>query len=230
MTDFVKLIKLKMRKFTFLQKPYSRVKVSVIEKKRHYALHKYGYKILEEMTSALDTYNIPAFCAFGTLLGMIRDKGFISSDDDIDMGVIECEGFDWVELEKCLSSIGMSKIRQFELQGKVTEQTYKKMGVCVDFFLYMKDQNKLTANVYWIDEKRKYSIENGHSVLYRDCPMINTIIKETVRSISVPIPQNYEDYLRWTYGAKWRIPDPFFKPEKYVRTEAELEAHRTDFC
>lgn len=232
MSDFIKKMKLRLRRIKILQRPYSKMKIAIIERKKRCALHRYGYAVLGEITSALDENNVSAFCAFGTLLGMVRDKGFILSDDDIDMGIIESEIFDWTELEKCLCSIGMRKIHQFELNGKVTEQTYEKEGVYVDFFLYMymRNQDKMTANVYWIDENRKYSKENGHSVLYRDCPIIDAVIKKTVHSTLVLIPQNYEDYLEWTYGVNWRIPDPHFKPEKFVRTEKNLEAHRTDFC
>ena len=158
----------------------------------------------------------------------MRDNGFIKSDDDIDVGILE-GNFSWSNLEACLNEIGMEKMRQFELNGKITEQTYKKKGVCVDFFLYMKNENGYTANVYWIDPKRKYSTEMGHSVMYRDCPVINEFTTKKVMSVEVITPTNYEEYLVANYGNSWRKPDPDYKPEKYVRTEEYLEAQRIDF-
>lgn len=222
-------LKRKLRRVAFLQKPYSKVKVFLIKKKRYRCLHKYGYEVLNEITENILQTNIQVFCAFGTLLGFVRDEGFISSDDDIDIGILETEDFTWERLENCLVNIGMKKSRQFELNEIITEQTYVKKGVCVDFFLYRKNEKGLTANVYWIDNDRVYNHEGGHSVMYRDCPMIEKVRKVNLHSISVLVPENSEEYLIATYGKGWKIPDPDYRPEKYVRTEQRLEAQRVDF-
>lgn len=230
MKSYLLKIKKIMRRIKVLQKPYSKIKVHFIEKKRFDALHKYGYEILNEMTKILNKNEINAFCAFGTLLGIIRDGGFINTDDDIDMGIVATDNFSWNKLEECLGANGFKKKRQFELENVVTEQTYEKKGVCIDFFLYQKNKDCLTANVYWIDEERNYADEEtGHSVLYRDCPLITGYKKQLTHSIEVVVPENSEAYLIANYGEGWLKPDPNFKPEKFVRTEDNLEAHRIDF-
>ena len=229
MKKVIKALKLKFRRFKSLQRLYSRVKVAKIERNNRANLHKNGYKVLEEITNALSQSNLKVFCAFGTLLGFIRDEGFIENDDDIDMGIIKDENFSWCELENCLSSIRMKKTRQFELAGEVTEQTYTKYGVGVDFFLYRKNEGCMTANVYWIDEGRTYDREGGHSVMYRDCPIIHGVDVIKKREINIPIPINYEEYLVANYGENWKIPDPTYKPQNHVRTEDKLEAYRRDY-
>lgn len=229
MKKVIKTLKLKLRRFKSLQRLYSRVKVAMIERQNRANLHKHGYKLLEEITNALSRSNLNVFCAFGTLLGFIRDNGFIESDDDIDMGIIKDGTFSWCALENCLSSIGMKKTRQFELDGEITEQTYTKYGVGVDFFLYRENKGCMTANVYWIDEGRAYAREGGHSVMYRDCPSIPGVEVIKKREINIPIPMNYKEYLVANYGENWEIPDPAYKPQNHVRTEDKLEAYRRDF-
>ena len=45
--------------------------------------------LLSELDRVCKKYNIKYYAAFGTLLGAIRDKGFIPWDDDLDIRVFE---------------------------------------------------------------------------------------------------------------------------------------------
>lgn len=45
-------------------------------------------KVLEQTVDALDSLNIPYYLDFGTLLGAVRNEGFISWDDDIDLSLV----------------------------------------------------------------------------------------------------------------------------------------------
>lgn len=50
-------------------------------------LHKKGYELLSEIDTLMVKNDIPYYCEAGTLLGLVRDKGFIRHDDDIDLSV-----------------------------------------------------------------------------------------------------------------------------------------------
>lgn len=47
--------------------------------------------LLSELDRVCKKYNIKYYAAFGTLLGAIRDKGFIPWDDDIDVWLLRDE-------------------------------------------------------------------------------------------------------------------------------------------
>ena len=229
MKNIINSIKKKLRKIKILQRPYSKIKVHFIMKKNQKNLHHYGYEVLGNVVNILEKNGINTFCAYGTLLGFIRDGGFIKNDSDIDMGIVSTDDFSWDRLEEVLTYIGLKKTRHFELNDNITEQSYIMNGVNIDFFLYTETEYGMTANVYWIDENRKYKFDGGHSVMYRDAPKIDKVEFIKINSINVPIPSNYEEYLVVNYGKDWRIPDPNFKPEKFVRTVKDLEAKRVDF-
>lgn len=220
--DFFKRIK-------FIHRTYSKIKIAMIKRKKFKSLHSRGYEILSEIISSLNENNICSFCAFGTLLGFVRDGGFIATDDDIDMGIIPNSDFSWAKLERALTTCGMKKQKEFRLNNIVTEQSYVKNGVQSDFFLYQTDGDRMRANVYWIDENNTYTNTNGHSVMYRYCPIINDVKSQIIHGINVSIPANYEEYLNSTYGIDWRKPDPNFKHEELVETQPNIEAVRIDF-
>lgn len=45
-------------------------------------------KILEEIKEVCDKHSLKLFACYGTLLGAVRDQGFIAWDDDVDMGLV----------------------------------------------------------------------------------------------------------------------------------------------
>ena len=44
--------------------------------------------ILEDVKSLCEKYSLKVFACYGTLLGAIRDNGFIAWDDDVDLGLV----------------------------------------------------------------------------------------------------------------------------------------------
>lgn len=186
-------------------------------------LKKYGYQDLVMLTSALEQIHVQAFCDFGTLLGMIRDDGFIEHDNDIDIGILKGpEPFDWELVEKTLQKQGMKKTHYYVYDGKITEQTYDfKDGLSVDLFLYEPyPEDRMRTFVYYKDHDRIY--ENGQlrSVKALIYPMIRGVKKLEVHGVSVSIPTDPEDRLLAIYGPGWKIPDPDYQPD---RTEHLME-------
>jgi len=58
-------------------------------KKFKYQCNKvHSLKLLQETIASLDAHNIAYYLDFGTLIGAVREKGFIEWDDDIDISLV----------------------------------------------------------------------------------------------------------------------------------------------
>ena len=65
---------------TMVKKPFNSI--------RSYFFRKNVLKTFQKLLSILEEEKIEAFLVFGTLLGAIREKGFIKHDLDLDFGVV----------------------------------------------------------------------------------------------------------------------------------------------
>ena len=55
---------------------------------RQRLLKRYGPEVLHDLAEIFKRHQIPAFAAYGTMLGFVRDHGFIPHDDDMDIGIM----------------------------------------------------------------------------------------------------------------------------------------------
>ena len=186
-------------------------------------LKKYGYRDLVLLTNALDRIHVKSFCDFGTLLGMIRDGGFIDHDNDIDVGILtESMPFNWDLVEQSLSKEGLKKTHYYSYNDVITEQTYEfPDGLSVDLFLYEPyEGDTMRTFVYYKDHDRIYDNANLRSVKALIYPMISGIETMQIRGCQLNIPSEPETRLCAIYGAGWKTPDPNYKPD---RTEHLME-------
>lgn len=202
-------------KLKFLYQPYHKLAVYKEERKRdrlnrqrNIDLHRYGRAILEDVCRVVAPLDAEIFCDYGTLLGMIREGGLIPHDLDLDMGIIAGPHFSWEELERVLGTVGMKKTRQFSMDGQITEQTYERDHVDMDFFIHVIDRDEMVAYSYFRDPLMDYPRRNVYSVNeYRTCIVHGTQMRE-INGLHVLIPENSEEFLEDAYGPDWRIPDP----------------------
>ena len=81
-------------------------------------LHKEGLEILKEIDRVCQKYDIPYFLCGGTLIGVMRHKGFIPWDDDIDVGMLRK---DYEKFQKCFIK---EHSKEYFLQSIETEPDY----------------------------------------------------------------------------------------------------------
>lgn len=173
---------------------------------RRRMLRRHGKEVLSYIAEVIERHNIPAFAAYGTLLGFVRDKGFLPHDDDIDLGILPGE---WTprRLLKVLleEERGFSFLFAFSYNGQVTEFKLQYGGVPVDFFFYEDDGEKFFAGSYHYFPNVEYPSPNANSA-QRVCePRIVALDKIHVFDIDFPIPANVEYVLEKLYG-NWRVP------------------------
>ena len=186
---------------------------------RRRVLRRRGKAVLTHMAEVIERHKIPAFAAYGTLLGFVRDGGFLPHDDDIDLGILPG---DWTprRLLKVLleEETGFSFLFAFSYNGRVTELKLQYRKVPIDFFFYEDDGEKFFAGSYHYFPDVKYPSVNANSA-QRVCePRIEALDKIRVFDIDFPIPANVEHVLEKLYG-NWRVPVTEWNDNKHPGIE-----------
>lgn len=190
---------------------------SVPHRKR--MLRKYGRGVLAHIAEVFKKHNIPAFAAYGTLLGFVRENGFLKHDDDIDLGVLP--GI-WTP-QRLLKTLleeesGFTYLMGFSYDGKVTEFKLQYGKVPIDFFFYEDDGEKFFAGSYHFSPDVNYPAPNANSA-QRVCePRIERLETRNVYGVDFPIPANAEYVLEKLYG-NWRVPDTNWNDNKHPGIE-----------
>lgn len=186
---------------------------------RRRVLRRRGRRVLLHIAEIFERHQMPVFAAYGTLLGFIREKGFLEHDDDIDLGVLPGE---WtprrvarvlLEEEK-----GFSFLFAFSYQGNVTELKLQYDGVPIDLFFYEDDGEKFYAGSYHYLPNVQYPSPDANSA-QRVCePKIERLEKRNVLGVDFPVPSNPEQVLTELYG-NWRVPDRQWNDNKHPGIE-----------
>ena len=189
-----------------------------------------GLASIFEIDETLEQCGCDFFVDFGTLLGFIRSGKPMAWDYDIDFGIFLSDYFKWDDLEQRMIEKGFSLSRQFSYQGDVTEQTYRRGNIYVDFFAHFFKDGGSYYYVYYPEEDYQYE-DNKHlharsttTVKITGCKKLN------VEGGVVHVPIEYEQYLEDVYGADWRIPQQNWKPGAFPNVKKlEVLGVLTDF-
>lgn len=200
-------------------KPIKRIVDIVREKnddksyqKRVDTIGKYGSCIVQEIEICLNNSGLIYFATCGTLLGLIRENKLLKDDYDMDYGVVIETSSDWETLATALKRIGFKKIREFLLEERITEQTYRhENGVEIDFFGHFIENGNLCFYSYDKIPGIHYPAENMWSVYRLDNGKFIGVKKIITEIGTVTVPINAEEYLTYNYNDDWRIPNPNFK-------------------
>lgn len=134
-------------------------------------IHTVLFHILKEVDRIFQKHNIPYFLIFGTLLGCVRDDGFIPWDDDIDIAVMPeyWDRMNEVLTEEMNGRGGFSVINKLtrpnypvwpyltrvgvheavRIRGYYKEAIDRKSDICIDIFSLVKaPQNKIKLKMW----------------------------------------------------------------------------------
>lgn len=171
-------------------------------------LRQNGLIVLKDIESLLSNSQFIFFVDFGTLLGAVRNNDLIKWDNDIDFGLLYNDHFSWEDFETILNKIQLKKIRQFVLDGQITEQTYRRGHLTIDFFLHVNNEQYSQCYGYYRKEGYIYNSMYEYHTKSAHFSRIEKPIKGRIRDIEVSIPGNAEEYLESVYTSDWRIPNP----------------------
>ena len=167
-----------------------------------------GWNMLSKISTALNKNGIDYFLDSGTLLGMIREGGFISHDTDMDMGILYKEGFTEKELDRSMTFAGLKRHHAFYYCNKPAVITYTYDSIAVDFFMYFKTDIPSRWVQYCFERSvwKSYPSDDVFDVYQASCPIkgLKTI---KVNNMNLSVPENAEEYLASIYTENWRIPN-----------------------
>lgn len=173
-------------------------------------LRKYGPEIYNLIDSLFAEKGVKYFADYGSLLGLIREKGFVPTDDDVDFSIVD-NSIEPTDLIRFLLSRGFEYLRAFKYDGKITEVSLKYKGVPVDFFYLQYDGGDNYAQAYyWSDEA------NGWRGLRQLRDKVGALVPYELSRIKTMIPENYDALLTGHYG-DWRVPNSKW----YYATDAQ---------
>lgn len=191
--------------------------------KRRNEISKYGLSVIKEIDQYINASGIECFVDSGTLLGTVRERKLLSWDYDIDFGIFLTKKHGWDYFETCMTQIGYKKVKQFIYNNDITEQTYKKADILVDFFNHYSDENHSYYYAYiWKQGFLYANLNYMHALRYKTVK-ITGLKMAKLDSISVHIPKEAEQYLSALYGEDWRIPNPDWKEDGLLPTCEFLE-------
>lgn len=182
--------------------------------------HKNGVEALKVFCACLDGHGYQYSLAFGTLLGAIREHGFIPHDDDIDVTM-------WIddyrpELIDQLKEAGVGLECTFSVDEDkfAKELTFRYKSVSIDiFFIYREPApSEKVYFCYFMPfpdccARRELSLARHGGLMPRKIyvPFSRDTIPYEIYGIKTRIPANYDEVLRYRYGDDYMTPKPGWK-------------------
>ena len=166
-----------------------------------------GVETLREANAACEEASIIMFPAFGTLLGAIRDKGFISYDFDLDVGVTPDVTPDTIHESMRRHGFVLTKQTYIPEVG-VTEETYHRKKVGVDVFYYFAEGDDWYA---YCPRKHEYkdwkeaNASDGFPVARSYVPK-SEFEKTDFLGIQINVPVRAHEWLKDIYSDSYMTP------------------------
>ncbi len=194
-------------------------------------MRKNGYEVLDKVYQISEEHGVKCFAIFGSLLGCVREGGFIPHDSDIDFGVLG--PVTPSELTRIfVEENGFEFLHAFSYHEVIIEVTLKYKGVPIDFMFYHVDDEKSWCTVCNWSRTAPYTDPRQNSVKHVNQARITELKTIRVHGARVRIPANYEDVLVSVFGKGWKVPDPSFKPSQqpgnvYLSDFGYIEPYKT---
>lgn len=166
--------------------------------------------LLTDITNVLDKYKCTYWLSDGTLLGAIRENGFISYDGDMDLG-IWYKDFDTRVIHELVTryNCGIQRLQGRPDDGMVI--TLGRAGLHLDMFFYYPikksiaiKNSRIYSCLYLLDKP----FNTSNSAKRFDCPFpdFKPLVKHTFMNKQFWVPKNAEEHLVAIYGNDWQTP------------------------
>ncbi len=175
---------------------------------RNKLFRQYGAETLWKLNQAFQEIGIPYWLDFGTLLGAIREQGFIEHDLDIDVGLFLDDRTE--KIREVLSKFGFVLKREIAIDdGRYgLEETYEFNGVSVDLYYYKKENDKIITHGFTKKDGMSWEktlIEYGGYLVREIYLPYSGLSKIYFLGYEYPVPDNPHKYLKSFYGENYMV-------------------------
>lgn len=183
--------------------------------RRRKRLQVHGPAALKRLDGLMKEHCIPYYADFGTLIGFVRDKGFIKHDDDVDISIVS-NAAKPADVLKVFLDAGYGFVHAFDYQGAFLEFTVADVsGITIDVFFAEKTDVQGVVHKHqpiW-NPSVKYPDEKANTLIQYDFLEPTELIDYNVCGAMTRIPKNYAEVLESEYG-QWAVPDAHFDTVK----------------
>jgi len=177
--------------------------------KKAIALKAVGFDLIRKAEEVAAEVGVKLFADFGTLLGFIREDGFMDHDMDLDMGIILGD-VSYEEFHEALLRNGFKLWRRYVFDRTVAEESYyfdlNGHRIKCDFNYYeMTDEYARTWLFY-----RKPGVSygsNSRDVVEMNYSPITGTETRIIAGREIPVPAAPEKLLAEKYGENWTRKD-----------------------
>lgn len=187
-----------------------------IDPRRRRKMRKWGLPMIDAIDRIMKANGVPYSLIYGTLLGAVREKGFIPHDNDIDMALWADENYDAAFAQ--MKEEGFVKIREISVDDGRTarEETWKFHSIHVDFFFFFPEgEDKYYGTSFycfegcsnWSESIRKCG---GLQVMKYHLPISKKTEYIPFEDRKYQVTSDAMAFVVEYYGPGWRVPDPTF--------------------
>ena len=182
---------------------------AIITPLRRRRLRRYGFRILGELNEIFKRNHVEYYLAFGTLLGMIREGGFIAHDDDMDLLVNAKDMKDAEKVVEMMLESGFKFKHVLVASGKIMFYTFEKYGVSVDFWCFYRLDDNSGFYFYLSYTNLNVNYEQANQCSWYRIKQPNISLGKQIEKggAQFMIPDNAIEMLEAFYGKSWKTPD-----------------------
>ena len=154
---------------------------------------------LKDLQTVLAEVGMAPFLVSGTLLGYARNRGFLSHDKDVDVGIFASQSI--FEVVNLLTRSGLFSVHFNYLRLEETYQVpvvHRQSGMSIDIFVYYPQGDKLVTGV---------QSNFGYTQNFAFTPFALKTVQ--FLDIDFSIPADMALNLQENFGP-WQVPDPHF--------------------
>ena len=190
-----------------------------LDDERNRACANYGVEVLDKFDKCMKENNFFYTLAYGSILGAIREHGFIKHDLDIDV-------YMWIEdyspkFVQELQKVGFTWLHSYTIDnGKYgREDTFECKGVTIDVFWLYPPINQYPYSCLFL---RQDNLSKNQRLPQRlEMPIKKHSRLEKFETLQLPVPINAEEICEMRYGPNYMTPDPSWHWEDEKNTVVE---------
>jgi hypothetical protein len=163
---------------------------------------------------------------YGTLLGAIREKGFIKHDLDIDLGLFLTDYSE--KIPNIFMQYGFKRIRKITIDNGDygLEESYVYRGITIDLFYFTRTENAFYSHGFRNEYGKSWSKtiqEKGGLIVreiyfpYSGFDMIDFLDRK------YPAPKDSHSHLKAFYGDNYMIPNAKWDPYSMAKNIQTLD-------